>query len=142
MSVGLPDRIEAKIERAGCWVWTGCISSNGYARVTWAGRVENAHRVVWRLLTGRDVPTGMEMDHLCRNRACVNPAHLEVVDKRTNTLRGIGPTAINARKTHCNEGHPFTEENTYVESGGGRRCRTCRAEKNRQRRGQLCRSLG
>ena len=142
MSLELPDRIERKIKRVECWEWTACHSSNGYARVVWNGRVQNAHRVVWHIATGEDIPDGMELDHLCRNRSCVNPVHLEVVDKRTNILRGFGPTAVNARKTHCKRGHEFADENTYIESDGGRRCRTCRSEKHRQRKEQLCLSRG
>jgi hypothetical protein len=85
-----------------------------------------AHRVLYRLVNG-PIPIGAEIDHLCRNRSCVNPDHLEAVSHRENLMRSpIAPAAINARKTHCKYGHEFTQTNTYV-SSGRRRCRLCQA---------------
>lgn len=75
----------------------------------------------------------MTLDHLCRNRLCVNPEHLEVVSRGENVLRGVGVTAENKRKTHCAHGHEFTTENTY-RYGNKRHCRTCRTENMRERR--------
>lgn len=83
-----------------------------------------AHRVAFELIRGC-IPNGLVLDHLCRNRGCVNPDHLEPVTFRENIMRGVGYTAQQARKTHCRHGHEFTVENTYVWRGG-RICRTCR----------------
>lgn len=71
------------------------------------------------------IPEGMDLDHTCRNRGCVNPEHLEPVTTQVNTLRGIGPTAENARKTHCKHGHPLEGDNLYVDPEGKRKCRAC-----------------
>lgn len=116
----------------GCWPWQGTIAGNGYGRFAIRGGSIAAHRFSYELLVG-PVPEGLELDHLCRNRACVNPAHLEPVTHRANTLRGDTLTAANARKTHCIHGHKFTAENTYTQWGGGRGCRACRDRANRER---------
>lgn len=84
-----------------------------------------AHRFMYRLLRG-EIPAGLQLDHLCRVRHCVNPWHLEAVTARVNVLRGIGPTAQNAQKTRCPLGHPLSDENTYRNAQGERRCRICR----------------
>jgi hypothetical protein len=123
----LTDRIESKISpepMSGCWLWTGYLAGgNGYGGITIENRQCLAHRVVYELLVG-PIPEGMELDHLCRNRCCVNPDHLEVVTKKENVLRGIGLSAQNARKTHCKNGHIFDEVNTYLWNGK-RICREC-----------------
>jgi hypothetical protein len=96
-----------------------------------------AHRWLWEQFGGA-IPTGLTIDHLCRNRACVNPWHMEVVTNRENILRGETFSGMNKRKTHCVRGHPFDETNTlYVRRAGApisRRCRTCAAEVMRERR--------
>lgn len=125
---GLDERFWAKVDRRStneCWEWTAARNAAGYGqfRVTGQHSPVNAHRVAYEMSSG-PIPAGHHIDHLCRNRGCVNPAHLEPVTQRTNTLRGAGATAINARKTHCKRGHEFTPENTY-EHPLGRNCRTC-----------------
>lgn len=86
------------------------------------------------------MPAGLGLDHLCRVRRCVNPAHLEPVTDRVNILRGQAPSAVNAAKTHCIRGHPFNSVNTYwfTETNGtrGRQCRTCREYHDLKRRGR------
>jgi hypothetical protein len=121
-----------------CWQWLGA-QCDGYGRHTAApGVVVYTHRYAYELLVG-PVPAGLQLDHICRHRACVNPAHLEPVTQRVNMLRGEGPAAVNARKTHCPKGHPLSGDNVYahtVRATGtpGRRCRTCNTEAAREYR--------
>lgn len=106
-----------------CWEWKAA-TSRGYG--VWFHCY--AHRVAY-LLDGRKIPDGLTLDHLCRNIVCVRPSHLEPATNKTNTLRGEGITALNARKTHCPHGHPYSPGNTHViKSGkrkGKRRCKSC-----------------
>lgn len=120
----LPERFWVKVQEqpSGCWGWTGRIDRYGYAQYSERGQMVGAHRVSYTALCG-PIPTGLQVDHLCRNRACVNPDHLEPVTQLENARRGAA-----ARKTHCVNGHAFTPENTYRRPGvgGGRRsCREC-----------------
>lgn len=94
---------------------------------------KQAHRVAYELLIG-PIAAGLELDHLCRTHACVNPAHLEPVTGQVNLLRGVGFPATNAAKTHCPQGHEYTAENTYWSKKGQRGCRACTAEKQRRLR--------
>ncbi len=105
-----------------CWNWTRC-THKGYGQVGINHRLCQAHRVAYIFLFGA-IPEELEIDHLCRNRLCVNPMHLEPVPSRVNTLRGDCPAAINARKTHCIRGHEFTPENTLLWRNK-KRCRFC-----------------
>ncbi|MEV7413592.1 HNH endonuclease signature motif containing protein [Streptomyces althioticus] len=140
------DRFAAKVNRNGpislyrgapgpCHLWTGGARSKRdhdrgmfgefYGAFRADGRMVRVHRYAWEQANG-PVPDGLELDHKCRRRNCVNLDHLEVTDHRTNTLRSTAPTAINARKTHCHAGHPFNDANTYRDPSGRRRCRACR----------------
>jgi hypothetical protein len=103
-----------------CWPWTGARTSHGYGATTLDGRYAVASRAAYELLIG-PIPEGLVLDHLCRNRACVNPAHLEPVTHQVNINRGVG---CPASRTHCPQGHPYDEANT-MHSCGARRCRTC-----------------
>ena len=138
-----------KVERTdGCWEWLASRSTAGYGRIWWNGKLMQAHRVSYELFFGA-IPIGMDLDHLCRNRGCVNPYHVEPVTRRTNLLRGLGIPAISAARTHCAKGHPFTVSNTYWYRGS-RQCRICRRlyGKNRYkprgayRRVALCATCG
>ena len=115
----------------GCWRWLGAPNKSGYGAMKIAGRTILAHRFGYELLVG-DIPAGLGLDHLCRNRRCVNPGHLEAVDDRTNILRGVSVVATHATKTVCPNGHRYD----YVERGPyglRRRCRRCRNAADRQR---------
>ncbi len=130
----LPARFWNKVEvsDAGCWEWTAARDPWGYGK--FALKPERgtvfAHRLAYESLVGH-IPPGLTIDHLCRVRNCVNPAHMEPVTVRVNTLRGDSPHAINARKTHCIHGHEFTEQNTYFD-GRRRQCRRCNAARARR----------
>lgn len=108
----------------GCWLWAGAVTPKGYASARWKGRAQAVHRLVFKMTRGA-IPRPLVLDHLCRVRCCVNPAHLEVVTVRENNLRGVGLMAQNARKTSCVNGHPFTVENTRVRNDG-RECIICK----------------
>jgi HNH endonuclease len=111
----------------GCREWRGSRrASNGYGRYWHDGRMVTAHRYAYERQHGA-IPAGLEIDHTCRNRACVNPAHMEVVTHRENVLRGDGMAARRARRTHCPKGHPYD----MVERDGRRRCRRCYLERKR-----------
>lgn len=114
-----------KVEKSdGCWTWTAAKIRTGYGRFSiGVGNHVYAHRFAYEDLVG-PIPDGLTLDHLCKNRACVNPKHLEPVSLRDNILRGDSPSAAHARKTHCPEGHPY-EGNNLLRSGGSRRCRIC-----------------
>lgn len=116
---------------SGCWEWTAHRSGNGYGQFWNGERLVAAHRFSYELLIG-PIPYGLTLDHLCRNRGCVNPWHVEPITGRDNTLRGISFSAINAAKTHCINGHPFFGDNLRVTANGYRRCRTCDYETSRR----------
>lgn len=122
---------------SACWEWRGVIAPDGYGRVPSAARhglTTAAHRLVYARLVG-PIPEGLTLDHLCRNRRCVNPAHLEPVTMRENNLRSNGVGAIAARKTHCNHGHPLSGENLRMvkgKYGPVRDCIECRRRVSRE----------
>ena len=116
----------------GCWLWTGAKSA-GYG--TFGDKERAAHRWSYTHLIG-PIDDGLELDHLCRVRACVNPAHLEPVPHRINVLSGPGPSAVAALKTHCLRGHPFDAVNTRITPKGARACRRCMRERARRVAGE------
>lgn len=125
-----------KVEKTStCWNWMKYKTQDGYGQSKWGDKLDYAHRIAYELFVG-DIPKGMVIDHLCRNRGCVNPDHLEAVDVQTNILRGISPTAKLAKMTHCVNGHEFTPNNIYF-SKLGRNCRTCRRENGYRYRAAL-----
>jgi hypothetical protein len=139
--VRLPERFWKKVKPVdcGCWNWTAGQMRGGYGRFRFGGKDSKngaAHRFSYEKLFGK-VKWPLQLDHLCRNRICVNPNHLEPVTARENTLRGETRAAANARKTHCIRGHPFDDANTYfVKDRNIRMCRTCAKERMRMVREQ------
>lgn len=127
---------DASLDPAACWIWQGSRTNKGYGRIMRFGKQYHAHRVVWELLVG-EVDPDLVLDHLCRERACVNPDHLEPVTNVENVRRGEGVCAQNARKTHCPQGHPYDEANTYRIKTGGRSCRACARIRTRVRRARI-----
>lgn len=148
MSLHIPqkvlDRVWERIDSTGgeqaCWLWTGPVGASGYGNCGWTlggqAHTTTAHRAAWTSVHG-PIADGLHLDHLCRERSCCNPLHLEPVTCRENILRGTAPAAINARKTHCIRGHEFTAENTVVHSGGKRMCRTCKKARENARNRRL-----
>lgn len=127
----LADRFQAKLPSPlpdGCWEWQGFVDQAGYGRVRLGGRdlpVGYAHRVSYEQAYG-PIPAGMQIDHRCRNRACVNAAHLEPVPARVNFLRGAHVSARTVTTDRCKRGHAFTENAYVVPKTGARHCRECR----------------
>lgn len=110
---------------SGCWNWMGAKDQKGYGQIRdESGRTVRAYRWAYEHLVDA-IPDGLQIDHLCRNRGCVNPAHLEPVTARVNILRGNGLTAQEARRTHCPRGHPYSGDNLHMRPNGSRRCRAC-----------------
>lgn len=130
----LADRLWAKTafgDWLDCWRWQGHIAPTGYGTIGAGGKYGDkllVHRVSYELLVG-PIPEGLEIDHLCRNRACLNPLHLEAVTPRENVRRG----ALVALKTHCAQGHPWTTENV-VRRKRYRTCRICERTRNAEAR--------
>jgi len=123
-------RLSSAEDASGCWTWQRTIHREGYGQVKIAGRTLLAHRFSYETFIG-PIADGLQIDHLCRNRACVNPEHLEPVTPQDNIHRSpVAPGALNARKTQCPKGHAYDESNTYYAPSCGRLCRTC--QRNRR----------
>ncbi|MBL8753665.1 MAG: HNH endonuclease [Planctomycetes bacterium] len=131
------ERFAAKVSPCpitGCMWWMGTVDRHGYGKFFSRGRTWKAHRFAI-VASGRDLVPDLDVDHICRHRWCVNPAHLEQVTRRENSMRGMGVGALNAAKTSCPNGHVYNEANTYLmvgRYGGNRRCcRACNREVKR-----------
>jgi hypothetical protein len=123
-----------------CWQWAGSKDRHGYGRIWVSGHETGAHRFAYEALIVA-VPDGLDLDHLCRNRSCVNPWHMEPVTRRENVMRGNSIQSRNARKTHCPRGHPYDEENTKITGRPGRNlgreCRICIRSRRKIARGRM-----
>ncbi len=119
--------VKIKLSAMGCWEWEGTLGKTGYGVIVVAGKHIAAHRFAYELFKGT-IPQSKELDHLCRNRACVNPNHLEIVTHQVNQLRGMSVSGLAARATHCPKGHPYDLFNTYWRTNGWRDCLICRRE--------------
>lgn len=129
-----PEQFWARVNKhagSGCWEWTGSRTLGGYGHLRRpGGTFDYAHRVAYTHERG-PIPDGLVIDHLCRNRACCNPDHLEPVPHRTNVARGMAPYGI---RTTCKYGHDITKpQNVYTAPKGDRRCRICMDISNRER---------
>ena len=129
------ERLSIPEPNSGCWLWTGFLHKSGYGRIAVSHSISRfAHRVSYETFKC-EIPDGLELDHLCRVRCCINPDHLEPVTHQINALRGeTGEVmaALNRDKTHCPQGHEYTPENTYIPRRGGRNCRRCKLEAQRR----------
>lgn len=117
-------------QQSGCWLWTGGRNTKGYGQIYIEGRNRGVHRYVYQHIVG-DIPDGMTLDHLCRERACCNPTHLEPVTNQENCRRGLRGD-LYPHKDHCAHGHPLTGDNVVIRKNGYRRCRTCHAAELRR----------
>lgn len=121
----IPERFLNKVEKTNkCWLWKAMKDKNGYGIFWERGKHVFAHRYIFKILN-ESLEDALTIDHLCRVHSCVNPAHLEAVTIGQNVLRGIGIAAINAKKTECKRGHPFSNQNTIRKKNGPRNCRIC-----------------
>ena len=135
------DRLWPRVTKTEtCWLWHRA-EPHGYGKISVNGRHEYVHRVVYEMLRG-PIPEGMQIDHLCRNKLCCNPDHLEPVTRKENLARGIDANAAKRNQSHCKNGHEWAPPNLRVASNGRRFCKPCadarrRAKRARQRaRGQ------
>lgn len=143
----LRDRFFAKIVtdapgagKGGCWLWTAARNSSGMGCLNVDGKTRVAHAFAYEMLIGA-IPSRKVLHHTCGNLLCVNPAHLEPITRRESTVRGKSPAAVNAKKTHCKNGHALEGENLYVKDvprgdlrGKKRLCKTCQREEQRRYR--------
>lgn len=123
----LQQRFDEKVEKQadGCWRWVGAIQKAGYGCLWNGERVCLAHRIAYELFVG-PIPDGKEIDHLCRNRWCVNPLHMEPVTGHENNMRGFSVAARNAKRTHCPQGHELSFKKERGGTKTRRYCKTCR----------------
>lgn len=101
---------KVEIQPNGCWDWVGAITNRGYGLFNDEIKLKLVHRLSYEINKGK-IPAGLQIDHLCRNRKCVNPEHLEVVTQKENMMRGFGLASMYSKRSHCKRGHPLVKEN-------------------------------
>lgn len=126
----------------GCWLWTGYVNNRGYGQANFKNKFYPAHRLSLKAFDDIDLPSGsavLQVDHMCRERSCVNPRHLRIVNPITNVLSKASKciAKINKTKTHCKFGHAFTPTNTYRRENWGESGRQCKACTDRRRRERI-----
>jgi hypothetical protein len=128
VTAAVADRLFARsaIQSSGCVEWIGPSNGTGYGYIYIAGSLYVTHRVSYILAHG-PIPSGLQLDHLCRNTMCLLPEHLEAVTPRTNLMRSSHRAAITTRLNRCTRGHEFTPDNTYTRPGKGRECKACKS---------------
>ncbi len=127
------NRFVMPVTESGCFLWVGFVNPDGYGLIQVDGSARGAHRVAYELGKG-SIPQGMQIDHLCRVRCCVNPDHLEAVTGKVNTLRGQSIQALNAIKTRCSHGHLLEGQNLRLRPNGSRACKMCCRDATRRYR--------
>lgn len=126
----LEERFWEKVDCSGdCWEWTASKDGRGYGQFHISGANYRAHRVAYELSVG-EIPEGLDLDHLCMNKACVNPSHLEPVTRKENIARW------GATVTHCPKGHEYSEDNIYWDAGY-KKCKICVKARSKERRNNL-----
>lgn len=138
MKIPIEIRFWPKVNKntdSGCWEWTASRTGAGYGQIAQGRTMLYAHRLAYEWLVG-PIPDGLELDHLCRNRRCCNPDHLEPVTHGDNMRRGDSGKNMSA-KTHCPKGHEYSTENTWLSNKGSRVCKACKANRQRVRRSRM-----
>lgn len=136
---------QVRVVASGCHEWAGTIDKYGYGQFGTGGRTGQkvgAHRWAYRHYKG-PIPEGFQIDHLCRNRKCVNPEHMEAVTPRENVMRSSNPASVNARRTHCVNGHPLFGDNIYPNTSRQRVCKICKkatSDRNYRKRQEAIRN--
>ena len=136
------ERLISKVDwksEGSCWDWLGTINEYGYPKISIENHPRRAHRISYEAFIG-PIPKGLDLDHLCRNRKCINPKHLEPVTRKENLNRspitfwrgGQTTAKIKKSRTHCKHGHEWSEENTYIHTYGWRVCRECKKIQERK----------
>jgi hypothetical protein len=125
------DRLDKFIfkDLSGCWIWLGSCDRNGYGVFTYYGK-HMAHRFIYEWYVG-PIPDGLDLDHLCKNKSCVNPEHVEPVTRQVNIQRKY------ERRGTCPAGHKYSEQNTHIGSNGYRKCRVCDRERKADDKGSV-----
>jgi len=130
------DAILAKCEIGDCWTWQAAKNEHGYGFLNDRGKMRKVHRVVWESLVG-PIPTGLEIDHLCKVRNCCNPDHLRTVTHRQNLAASRG----RSMDSHCKYGHEMIDGSVYVAPNGSRRCNICKKARRKEQYQQFKKEL-